>query len=450
MKKIVGIIELILIIILALMLSSCKGDDIPIYPLTEVSTQTPSVTPMESTNQTQNNTLTVSTVETTSQETAVSNDSELFEGKIAIITSSSNTTQWFSAMPVIAKYGEDKVIHVECPLEYIMEQEKMVSLVLSLGADPDIKAIIVNRAYIGVNVAFSELRKIRKDIFVVFCEPDTDRSSKDSLQTPSSIARAADLILDRDELGMGPAMAKQALKLGAETFVHYSLPRNMSMPLLSELRNLISTECEKLGIVFIDAAAIDPLGEAGRDSATEFIYHDVPEQTKQHGKNTAFFAPDFGLQIPLLTAIVSEGAIFPQPYYPSPYSAFSHVFPLENELSKKHYDPSFSVLEVTREAINSIHKAIADKNMLGRLSTWPVEDEHMYTMMAVEYAIKWISGDVSREGIDVDVLKQLMADYAGVEVFLTPYTDQYPYTEFGTGETYDNYLMMRMDYIIFD
>jgi len=43
-----------------------------------------------------------------------------------------------------------------------------------------------------------------------------------------------------------------------------------------------------------------------------------------------------------------------------------------------------------------------------------------------------------------------MADYAGVEVFLTPYTDQYPYTEFGTGETYDNYLMMRMDYIIFD
>jgi hypothetical protein len=42
-----------------------------------------------------------------------------------------------------------------------------------------------------------------------------------------------------------------------------------------------------------------------------------------------------------------------------------------------------------------------------------------------------------------------MEEYAGVEVFLTPYTDEYPYTEYPTGKTYDNVLMMRMGYVTF-
>jgi hypothetical protein len=49
-----------------------------------------------------------------------------------------------------------------------------------------------------------------------------------------------------------------------------------------------------------------------------------------------------------------------------------------------------------------------------------------YTLSAAEYAIKWINGEVPKEGIDVGVLKQIMEDYAGVEVFLTPYKDEAP------------------------
>jgi hypothetical protein len=99
--------------------------------------------------------------------------------------------------------------------------------------------------------------------------------------------------------------------------------------------------------------------------------------------------------------------------------------------------------------------AIAEKNMLGRLSTWPVYDTFMYTYAASEYAIKWINGEVPKEGIDVAALKQLMEEYAGVQVNLTPFVDDGTHDYFKregepTGETYYNFLLMSMDYITFE
>ena len=50
----------------------------------------------------------------------------------------------------------------------------------------------------------------------------------------------------------------------------------------------------------------------------------------------------------------------------------------------------------------------------------------------------------AKEGVDVEVLKELMEDFADVEVHLSPYTDE------ETGETYESFLLMLMDYIIFE
>ena len=438
--------SIILVVFMVLTLTSCTGDDAQFQPSTEAPAQTQSTMPTESPSQTQGNTPTAYPSEPTPEETEAPDTQEVFEGKIAIITYAASDITWYSAFPVISKYGGDKVVHVECPLSYMFEHEKMVDLVMELGADPDIKAIIVNRTYIGMSAAFEKLRETRKDIFVVYCTPDTDESSAESTQTRAIVAQTADLVLATDELGMGPAMAKQAQKLGAKTFVHYSFPRHMSVPILLEMRELAKRECEELGIEFVGVTAIDPLSEAGRDSANEFILDDVPKMVKKYGKDTAFFTTDSILKASLIPSVVSEGAIFP---YPSPYG-FTSVFQMEEELRNRWADPSCSRIDIDRDVISGLTKAIAKKNMLGRLSTWPVEADHMYTMTAAEYAVKWINGEVSKDNIDIEILKQLMEEYAGVEVYLTPYTDDYPYTENGTGETYNNFLMMRMDYFTFE
>jgi len=73
----------------------------------------------------------------------------------------------------------------------------------------------------------------------------------------------------------------------------------------------------------------------------------------------------------------------------------------------------------------------------------------MYAAVAADYAFAWINGEVRQDGIDRGFLKQLMMDYAGVEVFLTPYTDAYPYTEEGSGEIFDSFLLVRMGYTTF-
>ena len=92
-------------------------------------------------------------------------------------------------------------------------------------------------------------------------------------------------------------------------------------------------------------------------------------------------------------------------------------------------------------------KILAEKNMLGRISSWPAEDYSAMIRASAEYAIKWINGEVPKEGVDKEVLTQLITDYIGVQAYLTPYIDGYPYVDGGTGETFDNFLLMRMDYI---
>ena len=66
--------------------------------------------------------------------------------------------------------------------------------------------------------------------------------------------------------------------------------------------------------------------------------------------------------------------------------------------------------------------------------------------LAISLAVAGSIVAENRAAVDIDSI----IAFAGVGVFLTPYTDEYPYTENGTGETYDNFLLMRMDYITFE
>lgn len=348
-------------------------------------------------------------------------------GKVAIVTNtvSQNEEEYRSAESMTEKYG-DRIVHVTWPDNFMTEQEQMITTVGKLAADPEIKALIINQAVPGSNAAVDKLLETRDDMLIIYATPQ---------ENPEDVAVRADIILQPNELDMGPAMVEQAAKMGAKTFVHYSFPRHMAQVLLSSRRELIKEKCAELGIEFVDATAPDPTGDSGVSGAQQFILEDVPKMVAQYGKDTAFFSTNCAMQVPLIKACVSEGAIYPQPCCPSPYHGYPAALGLVSE------DAS-AVSEMNIEDIVAqTTTALEEAGVLGRFSTWPVPVSMMMTVAGTEYAFEWMAGNTNGE-VDLDVLKAKMDEYAGLDCQMAPYTDD-------AGTTYDNYQLIMMDYLTY-
>ena len=354
---------------------------------------------------------------------------KLFEGKIGIITNSDSLAnfEYVAAKNVTRKYGDSKILHTTWPDGFMTDEDSYAAIINKQYEDVDIKSIIVSDRPPFVGKAINRLNDDHNDTLIVYISSDIESVK---------ITKQADVILYTDELSIVTDIVQQTLKLGAKVFVHYSFPRHMEQKILSRQHDLIREECEKLGLEFIDATAPDPTSDADVAGAQQFILEDVPKMVAKYGKDTAFFATACAMQPALIKAIVKEGAIYPSPCCPSPYHGFIDALGLDS-----YFDDS---LPSAKDAITKIRIELENKNMLRRVSTWPVDPDMMLVEVSTEYAIKRLNGEVPQEGIDIAVLTQLMTDYAGVQVYLTPYTDP------ETGETYDNYLMMRMDYITFE
>jgi len=281
-------------------------------------------------------------------------------------------------------------------------------------------------------------------------------------------------------LGMNTAMVEQAYKLGAKTLVYYSSPRAISgyqalahdpdfyaddpgmretirleQALLKKGQELIRAKCADLGMELVEVTATDPAGNHHDFDEYAFLAAGIPEMVEKYGKDIAFYGTRGLSPAAIIKEVVEAGAIFPQTWRPHPYEGFDrallglYISDDGYEADPVTYENPGYVMASLEDIFARIRAVLAGKNMLGRLSTWPVKDEFMYTFAAAGYAAKWINGEVAKDGVDVKVLKQIMEDYAGVEVHLTPYKDEYPYTSEGTGGTYENSLLIRMEYITF-
>jgi hypothetical protein len=306
---------------------------------------------------------------------------------------------------MVQKYGEDKIMHVLWPDNFMTEQEQMVSTIAKIAANPDVKGLIINQAVPGTNAAVDKLLETRDDIFIVYCTPQ---------ENPPDVAARANLILNPDELKMGDAIPVQAKKLGAKTLVHYSFPRHMSIVMLAARRQLMIDKCKEIGIEFYDATAPDPTSDVGVTGAQQFILEDVPKLVDRFGKDTAFFSTNCAMQTPLIKATSDVGAIYPQPCCPSPYHGFPSALGIEST--------GYSV-EAMEKVISETAKALKAKGVLGRFSTWPVPVAMMNTIASTEYIIEWINGNVGDE-LDVKVLEEKMAEYAKLSVTTSPYTEE--------------------------
>ena len=361
------------------------------------------------------------------------------KNKIAIITNdvTCNEEEYRSAAQMVAKYGEDKIIHKVWPVKFPEEGEQMIRIVQQIAADPDIKALIINQAVQNTMAAVDKLLETRSDIFLVAIQPT---------ENPPDIARRFNLVLNTDEVAMGYGMPAQAKKMGAKTFVHLSFPRHMSYALISARYAILVEECKKQGLDFVTYTIPDPTGDIGMYGAQQVMLEEIPKLIKHYGEDTAFFCTNCGLQIPLIRAVVDFHGIYVQPCCPSPF----HGFPLALGLVSEGQ----SVFDVagTKDAVSvtvaKITEKLREKNMIGRVSTWPVPVAMMNTAAATEYAFKWINGEVPKNGIDLAVLKKCMANYAGVECSVRTLGTEDADKDVAD-QAYPNWVMVREGYLTF-
>ena len=365
---------------------------------------------------------------------------EPFPGKIAIVTNTVDQSEeeYRSAETLQAKYGSDKIVHRTWPVNFSTEGEQMITVLQQLAADPEIKAVIINQAVINTNAAVDKLLEQRDDVFIAYSQP---------AENPDDVCERANLIMNVDDIAMGYTMVAQAIKMGAETFAHYSFPRHMSVATLSLRRDIIKDECEKAGIRFADLTAPDPTSEVGIPGAQQFILEDVPKQVADLGKNTAFFSTNCAMQYPLIKKVVDEGAIFPQPCCPSPFHGFPAALGIADQVGSGEFDENGEEIMRLRdlnEVRDETRAVLAQKGLSGRLSTWPAPGSMMFTSACTEYAIKVINGELPANGVKYDVLSQLCSIYVkditgeDIDVALTPLEID--------GVTYQNFVMALMDY----
>jgi len=221
------------------------------------------------------------------------------------------------------------------------------------------------------------------------------------------------------------AIVAQAHEMGARTFISYYPPLHLSSPSIIASMDALKSGCEGYGIEYVSFAEYDPMGEGV--ALQMFVLEDIPKKIAQYGRDTAFFSYDCRVQSALIMACLDVGAIFPSPCCPSPYHGFPAALELEgfyfyNNTSYLDdgikFDAGFEKPELIADSDfiqwtrNQINKKIVDADMGGRFSTWPFPSGVIDTFVAVDYAMRWMTGEIN--GTDnSNALQWLIEAYTG-------------------------------------
>jgi len=353
-----------------------------------------------------------------SAEKASGNDAGLgFKVGIMTGTVSQGEDEYRGAEKMIERYGEESIAHVTYPDNFMVEQEAMISQILKMAYDSEVKAIVIAQGVPGSMAAIKRVREVRDDMVFLVYEPHED---------PHQIAEYADVCVMPDNVERGNTIVQLANNMGAETFVHYSFPRHMSQELLSRRLDVMKAKCDELGMQFVFANAPDPTGDQGLPGAQKFILEDVPRQVKLYGEDTAFFSTNCGMQEPLIRASLETHAIMPEQCCPSP----THGYPGALGIAISEEDAGD--MEAIRHAI---HTKIEEGGNSGRMGAWAVSVGMMGIEALTELAIR-----VVRDEVAVDNQAALMTELqkaAGVEVTLQSF------------EGKPNYYMFLLQSVIF-
>jgi hypothetical protein len=340
--------------------------------------------------------------------------------KIGIVTGtvSQGEDEYRGAERVSDKYGEGSISHVTYPDNFMVEQETMIAQIQGLAADSEVKAIVISQGVPGSMAAMKKVRALRPDMLFLVENPHED---------PHQVAEYADVCIITDDLKRGETIVDLAHQMGATTFVHYSFPRHMSQELLSRRKDIMAERARGHGMSFIYVNAPDPTGDQGLPGAQKFILEDLPRQVQQHGRNTAFFATNCGMQEPLIRSALDQKAIMPEQCCPSP----THGYP--GALGIAISEEEAGDMAAIRAAI-SAKVTEADNN--GRMATWPISVGIVGIEALVEVAIEAL--DQGADVTSAELLTQELRKAAeGTEVVLVPFEDK------------DNFYMFLFESVVF-
>ena len=345
--------------------------------------------------------------------------------KIAILTgTTSQGEEEFRAAERAQKADPEHIVTDTYPDNFMSETETTISKLIAFASDPDVKAIVMCQAVPGAKAAFDKIRAMgRDDMLLIAGVPQED---------PAVITAAADFVLYTDEPKQGDTIMETCAKWGVDVFVHYSFPRHLAMETIAARKALLEENAAALGIQYVEATAPDPTGDAGVAGAQQFILEDVPLKLKEfEGKKVAFFTTNCGMQEPLQAAILDQpNAYYPQPCCPSPYHAFPASLGLEIQAGGDD-----------TEALKAIAAVLKEHNALGRYSTWPSPVNMSIIDVSVEYAKKWIAGEITSKNDGAAIAAMFEEKAPGAIV--SNYTN-------ADGQTFDNYYTVLLGAVDFN
>ena len=220
----------------------------------------------------------------------------------------------YRACQQLATRYPGRVKLVTYPDNFSTELETVISQMVSLANDPQVKVILDAEAIPGSVAAARRIRELRPDILIGFVNPHED---------PDVVSTVCDIAAQTDEETRGTTIIESAQKMGAKHFVHYSFPRHMAMLLMARRRDVMIRECARRGMEFHFVTAPDPTGEQGLPGTQQFIFEDVPRELAKYGPATAFFTTNGGMEEPLIKAVLNakQGYFVEQPS-PGPTSGY--------------------------------------------------------------------------------------------------------------------------------
>lgn len=314
--------------------------------------------------------------------------------KIGIMTGtvSQGEEEYRAGEEIVKKYGKNRVLHVTYPDKFMDEQETTISQVLSMASDPEVKAIIIVQAIPGTAAAIDKVREIRNDIIFILGTIQEE---------PYMMASKGDILMEIDQISRGSSIIEKAKQMGVKTFVHYSFPRHMAMPLLAQRRKIMEDTAKKIGVNFIFVNAPDPTAEGGVAAAQQFILEDAPRQAAKYGKATGFFSTNCSMQEPLIKSVVKTGTYFPEQCCPSPFHA------LPNALGIRIKNPGN-----VPEMIAAIKAKTKEQKMSGHISTWTAPIVMSFIRAGSAYGMDYSEGKITAKN-DVRKMEEYLRKEAG-------------------------------------
>lgn len=327
------------------------------------------------------------------------------EYKVAIITRpfSEDKTTFETAQQLKDKHNS-VIVTTTYPHNYDTHPEQTVAMITQLAEDLDIHAMIFAEVVDGTAAGIKKVREKRNDILII-----TGMNKENAAE----IAPLSDLCLIENQTVTGTTIIEQSVAMGAETFVYITCQNDLANSAINAHEEVLKETCSLLGLPFVEAIAPDPFGVDGVIGTQAWVNENIPLYVEKYGKNTAFYATNEAMSIPLLQQVAMCGAILPQLCNPSPYHGFPEAFDIDLEDREADID----------YLLKQIRNAISSYGNNRRMAAWSVTKNMIVLRAGVEYCMKWCEGTVT-ERCHRYTMNAAINSAAGNDAKVYYYTDE--------------------------